>query len=117
MSDFYEVSSLGDRRFSALFARLKDGRTIEQAYQLDVKGYRAVSNDWRTGKGKPALRKSVDLWDEYLGLWRQFATENPKLIDDLYRRTRGKRLRDSFARTDINQARALTVILDEYDDI
>ena len=36
----YEVSSQGDTRFSALNAKLKDGRTIEEAYQLDVKGYR-----------------------------------------------------------------------------
>lgn len=39
-SNFYEVSSKGDKRFSAFYARLKDGRTIEEAYQLDVKGYR-----------------------------------------------------------------------------
>ncbi len=32
----YEVSSIGDIRFSALFARLEDGRTIEQHYQCDV---------------------------------------------------------------------------------
>jgi hypothetical protein len=36
----YEVSTAGDSRFSALNAKLKDGRTIEEAYQLDVKGYR-----------------------------------------------------------------------------
>jgi hypothetical protein len=36
----YEVSSRGDKRFSPLYARLKDGRTIEEAYQLDVKNYR-----------------------------------------------------------------------------
>ena len=36
----YEVSTKGDDRFSALRAKLNDGRTIEEAYQLDVKGYR-----------------------------------------------------------------------------
>ena len=36
----YEVSTAGDSRFSALNAKLKDGRTIEEAYQLDIKGYR-----------------------------------------------------------------------------
>lgn len=57
----FEVSSAarnlppekGDYRFSAFNAKLKDGRTIEQAYQLDVKGYRVDGNDWRLGKGKP----------------------------------------------------------------
>jgi len=39
-SNSYEVSTAGDSRFSALNAKLKDGRTIEEAYQLDIKGYR-----------------------------------------------------------------------------
>lgn len=43
----------GDKRFSAFNAKLKDGRSIEEAYQLDVKGYRIDGNDWRLGKGKP----------------------------------------------------------------
>lgn len=51
----YEVSSAGDKRFSALYAKLKDGRTIEEAYQLDIKGYRSQGNDWRLGKGKPPI--------------------------------------------------------------
>jgi hypothetical protein len=33
MKNTYEVSSRGDKRFSALYAKLSDGRTIEQAYQ------------------------------------------------------------------------------------
>jgi len=42
---YFEVSSKassdsGGRIYSALYATLKDGRTIEEAYQLDVKGYR-----------------------------------------------------------------------------
>lgn len=35
----YNVSSTGDRRFSALYAILSDGRCIEAHYQCDVKGY------------------------------------------------------------------------------
>lgn len=31
----YECSSAGDRRFSALYAYLDDGRSIEEAFQLD----------------------------------------------------------------------------------
>ena len=33
----YEVSSAGDKRFSAFYAKLKDGRSIEKAYQ-EAKG-------------------------------------------------------------------------------
>lgn len=109
----YEVSSVGDRRFSALYARLKDGRTIEEAYQLDVKGYRQHGNDWRIGKGRRALR-DIDLRAEYLALWRQWAQENPELIDDLRRRSAGRPLTDRFARMGgISQAEALTTILEE----
>ena len=35
----YEVSSIGDKRFSAMYAVMPDGRTIEQWYQCDLKGY------------------------------------------------------------------------------
>lgn len=58
---YYEVSTKGDARFSALNARLIDGRTIEEAYQLDVKGYRRFGNDWRLGKGKAPLIPQNDL--------------------------------------------------------
>lgn len=51
----YECSTKGDSRFSALKCRLKDGRTIEEAYQLDIKGYRIISNEWKAGKGKSPL--------------------------------------------------------------
>lgn len=110
----YEVSTKGDRRFSALVARLKDGRTIEEAYQLDVKGYRAVGNDWRIGKGrKPLGTKPVDLYAEYLKLWEQWAQENPELIEDLRTAAEGRILTDCFATGGVSQARALAHILNE----
>lgn len=108
--DGYEVSSAGDKRFSALHALLQDGRTIEEAYQLDVKGYRTQGNDWRLGKGKPPLRP-CNLWEEYLQLWEQWADENHALIIDLSLRAYGKTLTDRFAKTEISQARALATIL------
>ena len=111
--DGYEVSSRGDQRFSALYARLADGRTIEQAYQLDVKGYRAVSNDWRAGKGKRPLHEGVDLWAEYLALWAQWARENPRLMQELRTACTGKTLTDCFASGPVSQARALAQLLGE----
>jgi hypothetical protein len=109
------VSSVGDRRFSALNARLQDGRTIEEAYQLDLKGYRALGNDWRLGKGKAPLRDLTHeaLWLGYLDLWRQWSCENPTLIDELHRQSAGRTLTDRFASTPTNQARALSIILTE----
>lgn len=108
----YELSSKGDRRFSALCARLQDGRTIEEAYQLDVKGYRAVSNDWRAGKGKPPLNE-VDLWGEYLALWQLWAQQNPALVSELRSLAQGKVLTDMFASSPVSQARALATILND----
>ena len=114
-SNGYEVSSAGDKRFSALYARLADGRSIEEAYQLDVKGYRSTgATSWRAGKGKPPLRSitPAQLWLEYLALWEQWAAENPAMIEDLKRRAAGRPLTDRFASSAISQARALAAILE-----
>jgi hypothetical protein len=117
-SDGYEVSSRGDARFSALKARLKDGRTVEEAYQLDVKGYRRLG--WTVGQAKrdrgrnaPVRLTPWELWLNYLNLWRQWATENPSLMGELRTLSEGKPLTDMFASSDVSQARALAQILNE----
>jgi len=114
----YEVSSKGDTRFSALYAKLKDGRTIEEAYQLDIKGYRKVSNNWTAGKGKPSLNSMSheEQYQAYKQLWKQYLSENPELLEDLRVKSAGKVLTDRFASSDINQARALSDLLNETRD-
>ena len=110
------MSSKGDTRFSPLFAKLKDGRKIEEAYQLDVKGYRKFGNNWKIGKGKEPLIKisSSDLWEKYLSLWREWAIDNKNLMDELIEKTQNKKiLKDRFASTEINQARALCKIIND----
>ncbi|GJD22836.1 hypothetical protein RIVM261_077920 [Rivularia sp. IAM M-261] len=111
----YEVLSVGDSRFSALNAKLKDGRTIEEAYQLDVKGYRTQGNDWRLGKGKPPLNpmSKEELYQAYKALWQDWSKENPQLIQELAEKSKGQVLTDRFANTEISQARALAEILNE----
>lgn len=114
--DGYECSSKGDTRFSALFAQLPDGRTIEEAYQLDEgKGYRKISNDWRVGKGKPPINGNTDLYGTYKDLWRSWAKANPDLMMELAEAAsiRDYCLSDMFASTDISQARALAELLNE----
>lgn len=113
----YECSSAGDNRFSALYARLPDGRTVEQHYQCDVKGHDPGGTDWRLGKGKPpvipmTLKQS---WEAYLGLWRTWARANPALMHELRQlaAAHGYRLSDRFAKTPINQANALATLLNE----
>lgn len=109
----YEISSLGDRKFSAFYATLSNGRTIEHIYQCDIKGYKSI----KEGKGKQARTNMThdQLWQAYLGLWKQWASENE---DDLYELAilasdNGYMLRDTYANTPINQARALSVILNK----
>lgn len=120
----YEVSTQGDRRFSALAARIPhpdDPRhlaTIEEVYQLDVKGYRRVTSDWKIGKGRPPIngKSNEQLWEEYLGLWRVFIDRCPAAwVEELRIRamSAGYHLTDCFAKRDINQARALATILSE----
>lgn len=108
----YEVSSKGDKRFSAFNAVLFDGRTIEQHYQCDVKGYDIGGTNWRLGKGKPSL-KEVNLFDEYLSLWGLWAKDNIPLMRVLYiaAKEKGYTLTDCFATTEVNQAHALSIIL------
>ena len=107
----YEVSSKGDKRFSAFCARLRDGRTIEYAYQVGVKGHASIA----AGKGClpriPMTREAQ--WAAYLDLWRTWAAENPDLIEELSMHASRCPLTDCFANTDINQARALAIILNE----
>ena len=109
----YECSTKGDARFSALNARLPDGRSIEQHYQCDVKGYDPGGTNWRLGKGRPPLGEQRDLWPEYLALWVVWAGRNPALMVELRSAAAscGYRLSDCFASTPINQARALASIL------
>ena len=107
--DNYEVSTQGDKRFSALVATLSDGRTIEEAYQVGVKGYSSI----KEGKGKPPKDKNIDTYTEYKKLWQQWAKENPELLNELRKQSKGKVLTDKFANTDVSQARALAEILNE----
>ena len=112
----YECSSKGDKRFSAFCARMPDGRTIEEHYQCDVKGYQPGGTNWRLGKGKPPLDKSKDMWTEYLALWEEWALTHPDLMDELGEAAKLKQyaLSDCFASTPVNQARALVEILNKY---
>ncbi len=109
----YECSSKGDARFSALNARLPDGRTIEQHYQCDIKGYTPGGTNWKLGKGKPPLDPDRDLWSAYFALWVIWAMQNPALIRELRNKAaeHGNVLSDCFASTPVNQARALAEIL------
>lgn len=114
----YEVSSVGDKRFSALTAIMPDGRTIEMWYQCDIKGYDPMGRNWRLGKGKPSRYAYPEdhLYEMYLALWRIWAIHHQAALADLKLKAQenGNNLCDCFASTPINQARALAQILNEW---
>lgn len=121
----YEVSSRGDARFSAFHAKMPDGRSIEQHYQCDVKGYDPGGTNWRLGKGKPPLDKFMDAqtqWLWYLNLWNTWARSHPDLMGELAHKAgqHENMLSDRFATSPINQAHALAIVLNAikaYDDV
>lgn len=113
----YECSSAGDKRFSAFHARLGDGRTIEEHYQCDVKGYDIGGTNWRLGKGKKPLSSmsQEELYERYLDLWEQWAVNNLHLLNELMATVahHNYTLSDMFANGPVNQARALADILNK----
>lgn len=129
----YEVSTAGDKRFSALNATFAEGtiidgidvsgKTIEYVYQNVIK---------KSGKGKAPAKDSIlnldgknltkeeledfSYYKGYLPLWQEWAKQNPALISELKAKSAGKTLTDKFARTKISQARALTDILNNFNE-
>lgn len=123
----YEVSSAGDKRFSALYAKFKQGtvidgvdvsdKTIEYVYQNVIKKSskgKAPSQDSKLYN--PSLttkeqREDFSYNNGYLPLWQEWARQNPDLIAELAEKAAGKTLTDKFANTNVSQARALSDIL------
>lgn len=129
----YEVSTAGDKRFSALNATFAEGtiidgvdvsgKTIEYVYQNVIK---------KSGKGKAPAKDSIlnldgknltkeeledfSYYKGYLPLWQEWARQNPALISELKAKSAGKTLTDKFARTKVSQARALTDILNNFNE-
>ena len=113
----YEVSTKGDERFSAFCAIMPDNRALECHYQCDVKRFDIGGSKWWLGKGKPPNRfiSREALYEEYKALWIKWAVLNPELMEELryHAENCGGILSDCFATSDINQARALSELLNE----
>lgn len=111
----YEVSDKGDARFSDRNAVLPGGRTILEIYNCDIKGYAPGGTDWKLGHNKPPLDRTKDLWEEYLSLWREWADNNPHMIEELkvLAMYHDFTLTERDATTNVNAARALITILNE----
>jgi len=116
---YYECSSKGHKEYSAIYAKI-DNRSIEEIYQLDIKGYRGIVKHWTEAKGKPPLRdiSEDELFLEYVKLWRRYFNLHPELLEKIKKEAYGKTITDMFGITPINQARAITYILNNlYNEI
>lgn len=115
--DGYDVTSKGDKRFSALYATMGDGRTIEEHYQCDVKGYDIGGTNWVLGKDKPAKNPNTNLWLEYFELWKTWMFDNKPVMLDLHHTLLDSGesvLYDRYDVGGVNQARALAWLLNMY---
>ena len=71
-------------------------------------------NQYFIEKGKHETFEDFSYYEAYLPLWQEWAKQNPALISELKAKSVDKILTDKFARTKVNQARALTDILNNY---
>ena len=111
----YQVNTKGDKRFSPFFARVRDGRTIEEIYQCDIKGYDIGGTQWRAGKGKPPIDKDIDLFTSYFELWEEWTKHNEGLMEELNEQLKLNlyRIGDKFGTTNVNQGLVLSILLNE----
>ena len=82
------------------------------------KRYDIGGTNWKLGKGKPPAYglDPKTQWEMYFNLWKVWAMTHKDLIVDLHSKavSQGGILSDRFANSDINQARALAQILNEW---
>lgn len=108
-----ECSSRGIKALSAMYCLMDDGRSIEQHYQCDVKGYDIGGTNWRLGKGRPPKTPMTrtEQYEKYKALWKEYLPNT--MLDELIKQPI-RILTDSFATSEINQAAAIADILNEY---
>jgi len=78
-SPFLECSSRGDKRFSALYAKV-NGKSIEEQYQASKKfADGSTGLDWTSAKGRVALNQQ-ECNVIYSHLWDVYIQEHPNLL-------------------------------------
>ena len=73
-------------------------------------------NQYFLEKGKHETFEDFSYYEAYLPLWQEWARQNSTLISELKAKSAGKILTDKFARTKVSQARALTDILNNFNE-
>lgn len=75
---------------------------LAEAYQME---YEYI------GENNKEFVENFSYIEGYLPLWKEWARQNPELIEELRQKSSGKVLTDQFANTRVSQARALADIL------
>lgn len=73
-----------------------------------------IASDYATLGGRKLTKEELEdfsYYEGYLPLWQEWTKQNPKLIEELREKAKGKTLTDQFASTRVSQARALADIL------
>ena len=85
----------------------------ESAKELYGDDYQESKDSFKSDYGAYINKEDFSYTKGYLPLWQEWAKQNPDLIEDLREKSKGKVLTDRFATTRVNQARALSDILNE----
>jgi hypothetical protein len=122
------ASGSPNKPLSALTMKLRDGRTIEEAYQLDIKGYRSAAEQnprwsgpnrykmWMQGKRQPTLNGQTreQLEAEYKELWRNWFAENPDQFELAKRAIGNMTINDTKASPgSVSQSKVIRELLNE----
>ena len=94
----------------------KGSHLLFEDYGIPLDLSQRMMSDYSTkSKGSAALTKedleNISYYIGYLPLWKEWAKQNPDLIEELREKSKGKTLTDMFAKTRVSQARALAEIL------
>ena len=96
----YELSNIGDRRFSDTSATMGDGKNLRQLYNQEVRNRK--------------LTKSEDKYQVYKRLWKQYLMVYGTGYETLKQlKADGYQFTDNFAKDGISAARAVNELIDE----
>lgn len=89
----------------------------EKAKELYGEDYQESKDNFKSDYNSYINKEDFSYYVGYLPLWKEWANQNPELIEDLKEKSKGKVLTDQFATTRVNQARALADIINEQNNI
>lgn len=112
-----EVTSKGGligKRFSPFFMKHKSGKSLENYYQLDIKGYGKLGyTSWKQVKGEAPLNPDIDCYETFKTLYWEYFRNNPSVLYELAVLGIDHVFTDLHATSSNTQARAYSEILNQ----